>query len=59
MLLDRFEIVRPLGRGGMGEVWHSRGQRLVVQRALKFVSGDLAAGRGATNVIEGSGRLPP
>ena len=36
--LGRYELVRPLGRGGMGEVWLARHRLLPRQAAIKLVS---------------------
>jgi TolB-like protein/predicted Ser/Thr protein kinase/Tfp pilus assembly protein PilF len=38
--LDRFEIIRILGKGGMGTVYLARDQRLGRQIALKVLTGD-------------------
>src|SRR5688500_19436525 len=38
--LDRFEIIRILGKGGMGTVYLARDQRLDRQVALKVLNGD-------------------
>ena len=40
VVADKYELVRPLGRGGMGEVWLARHTTLNTQVAIKFLGGD-------------------
>ena len=40
--LGQYRIVRPLGRGGMGEVYLARHPRLPRRDALKVLSAELA-----------------
>jgi len=40
--LGPYEVLSPLGAGGMGEVWRARDTRLGREVALKVLSEDLA-----------------
>lgn len=37
ILFDRYQIVQPLGHGGMGEVWLARHLKLACDRAIKLI----------------------
>ena len=39
---DRFELLRVIGRGGMGSVWVARHLSLKIEVAIKFIDGPLA-----------------
>lgn len=42
VVFGRFELIRKLGKGGMGEVWLGRDKELDVQAAIKFLLDDYA-----------------
>lgn len=42
VVADRFRLIRMIGRGGMGSVWHAFDTRLDNACALKFIEGELA-----------------
>jgi hypothetical protein len=57
LIADRFRIVAPLGRGGMGEVYRAEDVKLGQQVALKFLSRDLEHDRDRLNRLYGEVRL--
>src|SRR5687767_2095375 len=45
--VSHFELIRLIGRGGMGEVWEATDLKLRRRVALKFLSAELGADRQA------------
>ena len=43
LVADKYRLVRPLGRGGMGAVWEARHVKLERRFAVKFLLPELAA----------------
>ncbi|MFO0760598.1 MAG: serine/threonine-protein kinase [Byssovorax sp.] len=43
VVADRFRLVRPLGQGGMGEVWLAHHLSLDIPCAIKFIFGEAAS----------------
>jgi hypothetical protein len=54
---ERFRIIAPLGRGGMGEVYRAEDVKLGQQVALKFLSRELEHDRDRLNRLYGEVRL--
>src|SRR5512141_733953 len=55
--LGPYEIVSPLGAGGMGEVYRARDPRLGREVAIKVLPANLASDRGRLNRFEKEARL--
>src|SRR5215469_11940221 len=54
--LGPYEIVAPLGAGGMGEVWRARDTRLSREVAIKVLPADVASDAGRLKRFEKEAR---
>jgi len=59
VLAGRYQLISPLGRGGMGQFWEGKDLRLERRVAVKFLTNEVSGRSRRTSKCEFAASAPP